>query len=59
VAAFEAALAAVPQIRHAERLFGDPDYLLHVVAADLNDYAMLRTRSWPPCPAPSASPPRS
>src|SRR5215472_3579317 len=25
VAAFEAALAAIPQIRHAERLFGDPD----------------------------------
>jgi DNA-binding Lrp family transcriptional regulator len=42
VAAFEAAVAAVPQIRHAERLFGDPDYLLRVVAADLNDYAALR-----------------
>ena len=42
VAAFEAALAAVPQIRHAERLFGDPDYLLRVVATDLNDYATLR-----------------
>ena len=42
IAAFEAALAAVPQIRHAERLFGDPDYLLRVVAIDLNDYATLR-----------------
>src|SRR6266567_532576 len=42
VAAFEAALAALPQIRHAERLFGDPDYLLRVVATDLNDYARLR-----------------
>src|SRR5271154_3392752 len=42
VAAFEAAIVAVPQIRHAERLFGDPDYLLRVVATDLNDYAMLR-----------------
>jgi DNA-binding Lrp family transcriptional regulator len=42
VAAFEAALAAIPQIRHAERLFGDPDYLLRVVATDLNDYARLR-----------------
>jgi DNA-binding Lrp family transcriptional regulator len=42
VAAFEAALIAVPQIRHAERLFGDPDYLLRVVATDLNDYATLR-----------------
>jgi DNA-binding Lrp family transcriptional regulator len=42
VAAFETALAAVPQIRHAERLFGDPDYLLRAVATDLNDYATLR-----------------
>ena len=42
VAAFEAALAAIPEIRHAERLFGDPDYLLRVVATDLNDYAALR-----------------
>jgi len=32
VAAFEAALAGVSQIRHAERLFGDPDYLLRVVS---------------------------
>ncbi len=42
VAAFEAALVAVPEIRHPERLFGDPDYLLRVVATDLNDYATLR-----------------
>jgi DNA-binding Lrp family transcriptional regulator len=42
VAAFETALAALPEIRHGERLFGDPDYLLRVVATDLDDYAMLR-----------------
>ena len=42
VAAFEAALAEVLEVRHAERLFGDPDYLLRVVATDLNDYAALR-----------------
>ena len=42
VAAFEGALAEVPQIRHAERLFGEPDYLLRVVATNLNDYAALR-----------------
>ena len=42
VAAFEAALAEVLEVRHAERLFGDPDYLLRVVAPDLNDYAALR-----------------
>ena len=41
VAAFEAAVAAVPQIRHAERLFGDPDYLLRVVTTDLAAYQQL------------------
>jgi DNA-binding Lrp family transcriptional regulator len=45
VAAFEAALAAVPEIRNAERLFGDPDYLLRVVASDLTDYATLRDQT--------------
>ena len=42
VAAFEAAVAELPQVRHAERLFGDPDYLLRVVARDLDAYAALR-----------------
>src|SRR3984885_13581371 len=42
VAAFEAAVTALPQVRHAERLFGDPDYLLRVVARDLDSYATLR-----------------
>jgi DNA-binding Lrp family transcriptional regulator len=44
VASFEAALAALPQIRHAERLFGDPDYLLRVAARDLDSFATLRDR---------------
>ena len=39
---FEAAIAAVPEVRHAERLFGDPDYLLRVTSADLEGYAALR-----------------
>lgn len=39
---FEAALAAVPEVRHAERLFGDPDYLLRVATTDLAGYAALR-----------------
>ncbi|GAA1039530.1 hypothetical protein GCM10009557_58370 [Virgisporangium ochraceum] len=39
---FETALAAVREVRHAERLFGDPDYLLRVVTADLAGYAVLR-----------------
>jgi DNA-binding Lrp family transcriptional regulator len=42
IAAFEAAVADVPEIRNAERLFGDPDYLLRVVARDIDDYASIR-----------------
>ena len=38
---FEEALTAIPEVRHAERLFGDPDYLLRVVARDLSDYQRL------------------
>jgi len=45
VTAFETAIAELPQVRHAERLFGDPDYLLRVAARDLDDYAALRDRS--------------
>lgn len=41
VAAFEAALEAIPQVLQAQRLFGDPDYLLRVVAADLPAYQHL------------------
>ncbi len=39
---FETALAAVDEVRHAERLFGDPDYLVRVATADLAAYAALR-----------------
>lgn len=42
LAEFERALAEIPQMRHAERLFGDPDYLLRVVARDIEDFADLR-----------------
>jgi DNA-binding Lrp family transcriptional regulator len=42
IAGFEAAVAAVPEVWHAERLFGDPDYLLRVATADLAGYAALR-----------------
>jgi DNA-binding Lrp family transcriptional regulator len=44
VASFEAAVSELPQIRQAERLFGDPDYLLRVVAGDLDSFAALRDR---------------
>ncbi len=42
IVAFEEAVGAVVEVRHAERLFGDPDYLLRVAAADLPSYASLR-----------------
>ena len=42
VTSFETALAELPQVRHAERLFGDPDYLLRVAARDLDSFATLR-----------------
>jgi DNA-binding Lrp family transcriptional regulator len=39
---FERSLAAVPEVRHAERLFGDPDYLIRVATADIAAYQRLR-----------------
>ena len=42
VADFERGLADIPEIRHAERLFGDPDYLLRVATADIAAYQTLR-----------------
>jgi DNA-binding Lrp family transcriptional regulator len=41
VAEFETQVAAIPQIVAAQRLFGEPDYLLRVVAADLDSYRRL------------------
>ncbi|MEO6531605.1 MAG: Lrp/AsnC family transcriptional regulator, partial [Specibacter sp.] len=35
---FEAKVAANARITSAQRLFGDPDYILKVMAKDLNDY---------------------
>ena len=42
IARFEAELAGIPEVRHAERLFGDPDYLVRVATADLAAYQALR-----------------
>lgn len=38
---FEEGVAEIPQVVQAQRLFGDPDYLLHVVTADLAAYQRL------------------
>src|SRR5262249_49802716 len=42
IAEFEQALAAIAEVRHAERLFGDPDYLVRVATASLAAYQALR-----------------
>jgi DNA-binding Lrp family transcriptional regulator len=42
IAKFEEALAGVAAVTHAERLFGDPDYLIRVSTADLAAYQRLR-----------------
>src|SRR5262245_307989 len=42
IARFEEELASIAAVRSAERLFGDPDYLLRVVTADLAAYQVLR-----------------
>ncbi len=38
---FEHAVTLIPEVLQAQRLFGDPDYLLHVVTPDLAAYARL------------------
>jgi DNA-binding Lrp family transcriptional regulator len=42
IAAFETGLALVSEVRHAERLFGDPDYLIRVATEDIGSYQRLR-----------------
>lgn len=39
--AFEAAVSAIPNVLQAQRLFGDPDYLIQVRTKDLAAYAEL------------------
>jgi len=41
LAAFDRAVTAIPQVVEAQRLFGDPDYLLRVVTVDLAAYQRL------------------
>lgn len=38
---FEEAVAEIPNVLQAQRLFGDPDYLLRVRTIDLDAYAQL------------------
>ncbi|MGY1436982.1 Lrp/AsnC family transcriptional regulator [Streptomyces reniochalinae] len=41
ISSFEQALFDLPQVIQAQRLFGDPDYLLRVVTADLAAFQRL------------------
>lgn len=41
VSLFEAAVEGIPEIVLAQRLFGDPDYILHVVSKDLPSFQKL------------------
>ena len=41
VAKFEETILDIPNITQAQRLFGDPDYLLHVVSSDLSTFQKL------------------
>ncbi|MEU3747718.1 MULTISPECIES: Lrp/AsnC family transcriptional regulator [Streptomyces] len=41
VTAFEEAVSAVPHVLQAQRLFGEPDYLLRVATADLSAFQQL------------------
>jgi DNA-binding Lrp family transcriptional regulator len=41
IATFETAVADVPNVLQAQRLFGDPDYLLRVVETDLAAFQQL------------------
>jgi len=45
VAAFEEAVVAIPEVVQAQRLFGDPDYLLRVVSKDLPTFQRLYDNS--------------
>jgi len=41
ITGFEQAVTNIPNILNAQRLFGEPDYLLHVIAADLPAFQHL------------------
>ena len=45
VEAFETALIEIPQVVDAQRLFGEPDYLLHVISQDLPAFQRLYDES--------------
>lgn len=45
VQAFEDAVPEIPEIIQAQRLFGDPDFMLHVITTDLTAFQKLYDES--------------
>ena len=41
IKAFEGAVSKLPEVIQAQRIFGDPDYLLHVICRDLLEFQKL------------------
>ena len=41
VAAFERGVEALPHVVQAQRLFGEPDYILRVIARDVHAYQLI------------------
>lgn len=41
IEAFESAVSAVDDVVHCRRMFGSPDYLVHVATADIESYERL------------------
>lgn len=41
IASFETDLDAIPEVIEAQRLFGDPDYILRIVTKDLKSFQKL------------------
>ena len=41
LSAFECAVLEIPNVLHAQRLFGDPDYILRVITRDLEAFQVL------------------
>jgi hypothetical protein len=56
VTSFEQAVNGIAQTIHAQRLFGEPEYLLQVLAADLPASSSPTTPNSPPLPGVQNSP---
>lgn len=41
IVAFEEAVVAIPAVVEAQRLFGDPDYMLRILTRDMSAYQEL------------------